>query len=144
MSTNSWQMKLVTSDSGLLDSLLADEYDFFTGVPDSGLKTFIADLQRLPPDRHVTAAWEAEAVGIAAGAALAGAKPCVYLQNAGLGHVVNPLASLCIPYEIDLLLVVGHRHTLPQHRVMGRIDRSLLQLLEWDNFILVAGENNEG
>lgn len=138
-------MKLVTSDSGLLDSLLEDGYDFFTGVPDSGLKGFISDLERyLPAARHVTATWEAEAVAIAAGAALAGAKPCVYLQNAGLGHVVNPLASLCIPYGIDILLIVGHRHTLPQHRVMGEVDAALLGLLGWDQFILVAGENNEG
>jgi phosphonopyruvate decarboxylase len=137
-------MKTVTSDSGLLDELLAEGYDFFTGVPDSGLKALIADLARLPAGRHVTATWEAEAVGIAAGAALAGAKPCVYLQNAGLGHTVNPLASLCRPFGIDLLLVVGHRHTLPQHRVMGEIDERLLGLLEWDNYILVAGENNEG
>jgi phosphonopyruvate decarboxylase len=137
-------MKIVTSDSGLLESLLADGYEFFTGVPDSGLKGFISDLAQLPPDRHVTATWEAEAVAIAAGASLAGVKSCVYLQNAGLGHTINPLASLCIPHEIDLLLVVGHRHTLPQHRVMGEIDQSLLELLGWDNFILVAGENNEG
>ncbi|HVB92658.1 MAG TPA: hypothetical protein VND70_11245 [Acidimicrobiales bacterium] len=137
-------MRIVTSDKGLLDSLLADGYDFFTGVPDSGLKEFISDLAGLPADRHITATWEAEAMGIAAGASLAGARPCVYLQNAGLGHTVNPLATLCIPYGIDLLMVVGHRHTLPQHRVMGEIDRSLLELLGWHNYILVAGENNEG
>jgi len=137
-------MKLVTSDSGLLDELLAEGYDFFTGVPDSGLKGFIADLERLPPGQHVTATWEAEAVAMAAGASLAGAKACVYLQNAGLGHTVNPLASLCIPYGIGLRLVVGHRHTLPQHKVMGEIDAKLLELLGWDDVILVAGENNEG
>ena len=64
-------MRLVTSDNGLLDSLLDQGYDFFTGVPDSGLKGFISDLSRLPSDRHVTATWEAEAIGIAAGASLA-------------------------------------------------------------------------
>jgi len=137
-------MKTVTSDSGLLDELLAEGYEFFTGVPDSGLKTFISDLSRLPAGRHVTATWEAEAVGIGVGASLAGAKACVYLQNAGLGHTINPLASLCIPYDIDLLLVVGHRHTLPQHRVMGEIDARLVELVGWDNCIIVAGENNEG
>jgi len=136
--------KRVTSDSGLLDRLLDEGYDFFTGVPDSGLKTFIGDLSSLRAGRHVPATWEGEAVGIAAGAFLAGRKPCVYLQNAGLGHAVNPLASLCIPYGIDLLLVVGHRHTLPQHRVMGEIDERLLELLGWTNYVLVAGDNNEG
>jgi phosphonopyruvate decarboxylase len=141
---SSGRTKLVTSDSGLLDRLIGEGYDFFTGVPDSGLKTFIGDLISLPEGRHVPATWEAEAVGIAAGAFLAGRRPCVYLQNAGLGHVVNPLASLCIPYGIELLLVVGHRHTLPQHRVMGEIDEQLLELLGWDDYLLVSGDNNEG
>ena len=90
------------------------------------------------------ATWEAEAVGIAAGASLAGRKPVVYLQNAGLGHAVNPLASLCIPFGIEMTLVVGHRHTLPQHKVMGEIDEPLLELLGWDDYLLVEGENNEG
>ena len=137
-------MRRVTSDSGLLDELVAEGHDFFTGVPDSGLKRFLADVYALPAEQHVAATWEAEAVGIAAGAYLAGRKPCVYLQNAGLGHAVNPLASLCIPYGIELTLVVGHRHTLPQHRVMGEIDTDLLDLLGWDDYVLVEGENNEG
>src|SRR3954466_14793852 len=117
-------MRRVTSDEGLLDDLVGEGYDFFTGVPDSALRAFISDLDRLPRDAHVTATWEAEAVALPgggppgggpAGVALGGGRPCVYLQNAGLGHTVNPLASLCIPYDIDLLLVIGHRHTLPQH-----------------------------
>jgi phosphonopyruvate decarboxylase len=137
-------MRRVTSDSGLLAELLEEGYDFFTGVPDSGLKSLIADAYELPPAQHVPATWEAEAVATAAGAALAGRKPCVYLQNAGLGHTVNPLASLCVPYGIDLLLVVGHRHTLPQHRVMGEVDERLLELIGWDNAIVVHGANNEG
>jgi sulfopyruvate decarboxylase TPP-binding subunit len=136
-------MRRVTSDSGLLDQLLDEGYDFFTGVPDSGLKRFIADAYRLPDEQHVPATWEAEAVAIAAGASLAGRKPCVYLQNAGLGHTVNPLASLCIPYEIRPLLVVGHRHTLPQHRVMGEVDERLLQLLGWESYLIVEGDNSE-
>jgi phosphonopyruvate decarboxylase len=135
-------MRRDTSDSGLLAGLLDEGYDFFTGVPDSSLKKFIADLQELPDDRHVRATWEGEAIGIAAGAYLAGKKPCVYLQNAGLGHTVNPLTSLCIPYGIDLLLVVGHRHTLPQHKVMGEIDERLLELMGWTNYLIVSGDNN--
>ena len=136
-------MKHVTSDSGLLEVLLEQGHDFFTGVPDSALKQFITELQRLPAEQHVPATWEAEAVGIGAGAYLAGRRPVVYLQNAGLGHVINPLTSLCIPYGIRLLLVVGHRHSLPQHRVMGEIDGPLLELLGWRDCVLVTGDNNE-
>jgi phosphonopyruvate decarboxylase len=136
-------MKRVTSDEGLLAELLAEGYDFFTGVPDSALRSFIADVDELPAQQHVRANGEAEAVGIATGAFLAGARPCVYLQNAGLGPVVNPLTSLCVPYGIKMLLVIGHRHTLPQHRVMGEIDEQLLQLIGWDDAIVVDGANNE-
>jgi phosphonopyruvate decarboxylase len=137
-------MRVVPTDEGLLDQLRAEGYDFFTGVPDSGLRRFISDLDGLPPNMVVPATWEAEAVGMAAGSWLAGRKPCVYLQNSGLGHVVNPLTSLCIPAGVELLLVIGHRHTLPQHRVMGEIDAQLLELVGWDAYVLVTGDNNEG
>jgi phosphonopyruvate decarboxylase len=133
----------VTDDAGLLAELLEQGYDFFTGVPDSALKRFIADVYELPAAHHVPATWEAEAVAIAAGAYLAGRRPCVYLQNAGLGHTINPLASLCIPYEISLLLVVGHRHTIPQHRVMGETDQQLLDLIGWDRYLIIEADNNE-
>lgn len=136
-------MRHATSDSGLLDTLLGNGHDFFTGVPDSALKQFISELHQLPAEQHVPATWEAEAVGIAAGAYLAGRRPVVYMQNAGLGHAINPLASLCIPYGIRLLLVVGHRHSLPQHQVMGEIDARLLELLGWSDCVLVTGDNNE-
>jgi sulfopyruvate decarboxylase TPP-binding subunit len=131
-------MRHVTSDDGLLSALRDEGYDFFTGVPDSALKGFIADVGRLPVDAHVTATWEAEAVAIAAGAYLAGRKPCVYMQNAGLGYAVNALTSLCIPYGIEPLLVIGHRHTLPQHRVMGEVDSRLLELIGWEHAVLVG------
>ena len=144
MSMNCGRMKRVTSDKGLLAALLADGYDFFTGVPDSALRSFISDVEAHCPHSHVRATCEAEAIGIAAGAFLAGGRPCVYLQNAGLGPVINPLTSLCIPYGIEMLLVVGHRHTLPQHRVMGEIDERLLELVGWDDVIVVYGTNNEG
>src|SRR5580704_6615016 len=100
-------MKIVTSSEGLLDELLAEGFDFFAGVPDSGLKEFIGEVESLPSGMHVTATWEAEAVALAAGAYLAGKKPCVYMQNAGLGHAVNPLASLCLPYRIPVRLIIG-------------------------------------
>lgn len=136
-------MRSVTSDDGLLSALRDEGHDFFTGVPDSSLKGFIADVSGLPAAQHVTATWEGEAVAIAAGAYLAGRKPCVYLQNAGLGHAINPLTSLCIPYGIEMLLVIGHRHTLPQHRVMGEVDRDLLELIGWTSYILVGETGND-
>jgi phosphonopyruvate decarboxylase len=85
---------------------------------------------------------ESQAIAIAVGAELAGKKSCVYLQNSGLGNIINPLTSLCIPFNIRPLLVIGHRHTLTQHKVMGEVDEDILNLLEYENYILVKGDNN--
>ena len=125
----------------LFQKLQNEGYNFFTGVPDSALKDFQNDLEKsgLP---NIIATHESQAVAIAVGAMLAGKKACVYMQNSGLGNVVNPLTSLCSPADICPLLVIGHRHTLPQHKIMGEIDEKLLKLMGYKNYILVRGENN--
>jgi len=115
--------------------------NFFTGVPDSGLKPFIKEIQKSEFE-HIPATNEGQAVGIAVGAELAGMKSCVYLQNSGLGNCINALTSLCIPHNIHPLLVIGHRHTLPQHSVMGRVDKKMLDLIGYSNYIIVNGDNN--
>ena len=125
----------------LFDKLILEGYNFFTGVPDSALKPFQDSVINSSFD-HIIATNEGQAVGIAAGAELAGKKSCVYLQNSGLGNTINPLTSLCIPHDIKPLLVIGHRHTLPQHKVMGEIDEDILKLIGYDNYIIVKGSNN--
>jgi len=125
----------------LFEKLIDDGYDFFTGVPDSALKPF----QNSVIDSglsHVIATNEGQAVGIAVGAELAGKKTCVYLQNSGLGNIINPLTSLCIPHGIFPHLIVGHRHTLPQHKIMGETDKEILDLIGYSNYTIVEGSNN--
>ncbi|MBI2113284.1 MAG: phosphonopyruvate decarboxylase [Candidatus Wildermuthbacteria bacterium] len=111
---------------------------FFTGVPDSGLKDFFLYLNS-QGDRvfHVRAANEGQAIGIATGHYLATGKlPLVYLQNAGLGNIVNPLTSLAdkTVYEVPMLLFISWRgdpdkKDEPQHAKMGEITLKLLDLL---------------
>ena len=110
----------------ILKSVVDDGYNFFTGVPDSGLKSFIKEIQKSEFE-HIPATNEGQAIGIAVGAELAGMKSCVYL---------------CIPHNIHPLLVIGHRHTLPQHTVMGRVDKKMLELIGYENYIIVEGDNN--
>ena len=92
--------------------------------------------------QHITATNEGQAIGIAVGAELAGKKSCVYLQNSGLGNIINPITSLCIPHNVRPLLIIGHRHTLPQHKVMGEIDEKILDLINYPSYIIVKGDNN--
>jgi sulfopyruvate decarboxylase TPP-binding subunit len=125
----------------LFQKLVSEGYNFFTGVPDSALKVFQNNIIKSDFE-HVIATNEGQAVGIAFGAEVAGKKSCVYLQNSGLGNIINPITSLCMPFEIKPLLVIGHRHTLEQHKVMGETDEKILQTIGYQNYIIVKGENN--
>ena len=125
----------------LFPQLVEQGYNFFTGVPDSALKDLQNDIVQ-SGFTNIIATHESQAVAIAFGAELAGNRACVYLQNSGLGNIINPITSLCMPFGICPLLVIGHRHTLPQHKIMGETDEQILKLIGYENYIIVKGENN--
>lgn len=112
-----------------------------TGVPDSTLKQFCTYINNGGNDlfeSHIVTADEGAAVGIAIGEYLSTGNPaCVYMQNSGLGNVVNPATSLAHRevYGIPMLFVIGWRgepgtEDEPQHRFMGQVTLGLLELLE--------------
>ncbi len=54
--------------------------------------------------QHIQVCREEEGVGIAAGAALAGKKPLLLMQNSGLGNTINALMSLTRLYRLPLFI----------------------------------------
>lgn len=135
-----------------LSILQAKGIDFFTGVPDSQLKEFGSTLLcELPQEKHVIAANEGNALGIAMGHYMATARPAaVYMQNSGLGNIVNPLTSLADKevYAVPALLIIGWRgepgrKDEPQHVKQGRISPALLETLEVPYRIMGAEDNPE-
>lgn len=81
-------------------------------VPDNPLSHVLGVLQGRDEYRDVTttiATREEEAFGIAAGLYLGGRRPTVMLQSSGLGNSLNALASLLIPYQIPVLVLVSMR-----------------------------------
>ena len=126
-----------------VDALERLDVRLATGVPDSLLKEACAALTaRLPPERHVIAANEGSAIGLAIGHYLATGRPAlVYMQNAGLGNAVNPLASLADPqvYGVPMVLMIGWRGEIlpdgrqlrdePQHVKQGQITLAQLDVL---------------
>lgn len=122
-----------------INHLQAKGVTFFTGVPDSRLKELSATLLNvLPPEQHVIAANEGNALGLAIGHYFAtGNTAVVYMQNSGLGNVVNPLTSLADKevYAVPVLMLIGWRgqpgeKDEPQHVKQGRISPALLEALE--------------
>ena len=127
-----------------ITSLSAHNITFFTGVPDSQLKALCDYLNKEHPQNNITAANEGNALALAAGYHMAtGNTACVYLQNSGLGNIINPLASLTNDkvYAIPALLVIGWRgepgvHDEPQHIFQGEITLPLLETMSVPYFIL--------
>jgi phosphonopyruvate decarboxylase len=110
-------------------------YTFYTGVPCSYFQGPIEIASRGGRLRYVAAANEGVALGVAAGAALAGAKPVVVLQNSGFGNLINPLTSLSMIYGIPALIFISLRahpdgfRDEPQHRVMGAVTERFVHVL---------------
>jgi phosphonopyruvate decarboxylase len=124
--------------NALFNLLRKNKINFFTGVPDSVLKSFIYILEsKKKKIKHIIAANEGNAVALAAGNYLSTKKPAlVYMQNSGLGNAINPLISICHSkvYSIPLILMIGWRGAPkekdePQHQLKGKITPSLLKLL---------------
>ena len=106
-------------------------FDFATGVPCGVLKHIIKKLKEDRRVRHVSVNRESEAVGVAAGAYLAGKKPLVYMQNSGLFAASNDIASLLIPYKIPVFFVISFRgcrgEDAVQHLVTGGATKTLIR-----------------
>lgn len=133
-----------------VDYLSSINIDFFTGVPDSQLSSF-ADYVEKNCD-NIIAANEGNALAIASGYNLStGNYPLVYLQNSGLGNIVNPVTSLTHSevYSIPVVYLIGWRgqpgvHDEPQHIKQGAITLDLLDLLDIEHTVITKeSEFNE-
>ena len=127
------------------DTLLENDFNFFTGVPDSLLKELclcIKDLSK--KENHIISANEGNAVAISCGYNIATGKyGVVYMQNSGLGNIINPLLSLADEkvYKIPMLFLIGYRgepnkKDEPQHIKQGELTIPLLETLGIEYLIL--------
>ena len=121
--------------------------DFYTGVPDSQLKSlcnYLMNSYGIDSKHHIIAANEGNCVGIAAGYHLSTGKiPVVYMQNSGEGNIINPVASLLNDkvYAIPMIFIIGWRgepgvHDEPQHIYQGEITIKLLDLMGINSYIV--------
>lgn len=124
----------------LITTLEKLNVDFFTGVPDSQLKplcNYLINTYGISHN-HIIAANEGNCTALAAGYNLATGKvPCVYLQNSGLGNIINPVASLLNDkvYAIPCIFVIGWRgepgvKDEPQHAYQGSVTLDLLAVMD--------------
>jgi phosphonopyruvate decarboxylase len=114
----------------LARALVGHGFDFFTGVPCSLVASLIVALE---PHGYVAETREDAALGLAAGAALAGRRPLVLMQNSGFGVSLNAIGSLQDIYALPCLLVVTWRgyegKDAPEHLVMGEAMPAILDAM---------------
>jgi len=121
-----------------LSALTSNGIDFACGVPDSLLSGLNKSLDSSINFKHLIASNEGQALSIGIGYNLrTGKTPMIYLQNSGLGNLVNPLLSIAHAdiFNIPILLVIGWRGEFPnedepQHRVQGIKTRDTLNFLD--------------
>lgn len=128
--------------------------DFYTGVPDSQLKSlcnYLIDKYGIDSQHHIIAANEGNCTALAAGYYLATGKiPVVYMQNSGEGNIINPVTSLLNDkvYAIPVLFVIGWRgepgvHDEPQHIFQGEITLKLLEDMGIETFAISKDTTDE-
>lgn len=112
--------------------------DFYVGVPDSQLKAlcnYLMNKYGINQKHHIIAANEGNCTALAAGYYLSTGKvPVVYMQNSGVGNIINPVVSLLNDkvYGIPVIFIVGWRgepgiYDEPQHIYQGEITLKLLE-----------------
>lgn len=132
------------------EELEKNNIGFFTGVPDSLLKEFCSYISDNVANNHIIAANEGNALAIASGYYLSSGKfGLVYMQNSGLGNIVNPLLSLNDKkvYGIPTLLLIGWRgepntKDEPQHIKQGEVTLDLLDAMGIKYYLLNKDSNN--
>jgi sulfopyruvate decarboxylase alpha subunit len=120
--------------------LKANDVRLVTYIPDNVLSPLI---QAVHDDAYFTTicpAREEEAVGIVAGAYMAGLRGITLMQTSGFATIPNALASMVVPYQIPLLMMVSERGTLGDHQlgqaIVCRTMRPLLQSLGIEHFAI--------
>jgi sulfopyruvate decarboxylase subunit alpha len=121
-------------------------FNFFTGVPCSLLSGVISCLEDAEGVSYVPAVREDAAVGLCAGAHMAGSKPVLLMQNSGLGYCLNAFTSLNLIYKIPTLVVMSWRgcggKDAPEHIIMGAINEDLLKTAGMD-YAIITQDNHE-
>jgi sulfopyruvate decarboxylase alpha subunit len=96
----------------VLETLKRNDIRLVPYVPDRVLTNLIKNIHADPFFTTFPTAREEEAVGIVSGAWMAGMRGAVLMQTSGFATLANVLASLAVPYQIPLIMLVSERGTL--------------------------------
>ena len=115
----------------LLQVLKANQVRLVTYVPDRVLTPLISAVHADDFFTVISPPREEEAVGIVAGAWMGGVRGVVLMQTSGFATLPNVLASLAMPYQIPVLMIVSERGTLGEFNLgQAMVCRTMRPVLE--------------
>jgi sulfopyruvate decarboxylase alpha subunit len=118
----------------------ANEVRLVAYVPDNILAPLIRLVHADPYFTVLAPAREEEAVGIVAGAHMAGLRGIALMQTSGFATLANVLASLAIPYQIPAPMMISERGTLGEFNLgqalVCRTMRPVLDSLGIEHFAI--------
>jgi sulfopyruvate decarboxylase subunit alpha len=117
----------------LYEGLKACDVRLIAALPETWLVHLVRMADEDPEMTLVRVAREEEAIGIAAGAHLAGVNAALLMQNHGFLAAINPIVSLALLYRIPLLMLISYRGHMgekdPWQTQGGMVTEPLLRAL---------------
>ena len=101
-----------TGGDRLFRSIKASKPKLVTGVPDGMLAETIMLCAGAAEFSYIACAREEETIGLACGAAMAGERAVVLVQNAGLLNSIGAFATMAIRYQLPFVVLVTNRGAL--------------------------------
>ena len=99
------------------DVLKRHQVSLVTYVPDNVLRPLIDAVHADSFFTTFSVAREEEGLGIVAGAWMGGRRGILLMQTSGFATLANVLASLAVPYQLPVLMMVSERGTLGEFNI---------------------------
>jgi sulfopyruvate decarboxylase alpha subunit len=136
-----------TWDETVVRVLKANQVRLVAYVPDKVLAPLIARVLADDWFTVISPAREEEAVGIVTGAYMAGLRGIVLMQTSGFATLANALASLTVPSQIPLVMMISERGTIGDHQlgqaIVCRTMRPVLNTLNIEHFSIERQDDVE-
>jgi sulfopyruvate decarboxylase subunit alpha len=117
----------------LYEALKQSGVKIISALPETWLVHLINMAEADPETTLVRLTREEEAIGISAGAHLAGVRSALLMQNHGFLAAINPIVSLSFLYKIPLLMLISYRGHIgerdPWQTQGGRFTEPVLKAL---------------
>ncbi len=135
----------VANSKLIYEGLKACDVRLISALPETWLVHLIRMADEDPEMTLVRVAKEEEAVGISAGAHLAGVRSALLMQNHGFLAAINPIVSLSFLYKIPLLMLISYRGQMgekdPWQTQGGLVTEPLLRALGIPTWHLGASDD---